>query len=450
MQKSEEYQFVKRIKSNEKSEIVLLEHKTSHTRVIKRTFSGNAVVYKALLNHKIKNIPQIIDVIENDDKVTVFEEYIDGMTLSELLQEELYNGKSVKKLISELCDVLAILHGHRIIHRDIKPENIMIDKTQTVKLIDFDSARIYKPYYPKDTEYLGTVGYAAPEQYGDTQTDSRADIYAVGVLMNVLLTGKTPSVQFYNGGLGKVIEKCIQVNPDKRYQSAEELKKALTVRKKKKHLLIIPFVLIIPIVIGFVIILPNLKHDTNTKEENPYNTTLSMETTVATNVPNTSATTSTAETTTTAETSITTTTTETSTTTFITTTAIESENYYYVGNYMTEGKSYGQVHNYGGYENCGGTVLEIDDISPDIITFSITAYGYDDDSEHNVNFSERNVTVSIVNGTASYEISFFEFEDTNENIVGTLTFESGKLHHVVTRESEVILDEYLVYDDFGV
>lgn len=450
MQKSEEYQFVKRIKHNEKSEIVLLEHKTLHTRVIRRTFSGNAEVYKALLNHKIKNIPQIIDVIEDDDKVAVLEEYIDGVTLSELLQEELYNEKSVKKLISELCGVLAILHGHNIIHRDIKPENIMIDKAQTVKLIDFDSARIYKPYYPKDTEYLGTVGYAAPEQYGDTQTDSRTDIYAVGVLMNVMLTGKTPSVQLYSGSLGKVIEKCIQVNPDKRYQTADELKKALYPDNKKKRSIVIPLVVMIPIVIGLVILLPNVKHDTNTKEENTHNTTLPVETTVTTNVPHTSATTSIAETTNTVETTTTTTTTEILTTKVVAITSIESENYYYVGNYMTEGKSYGQVHNYGGYEDCGGSVLEIDNISPDSITFSITAYGYNDDSEHNVNFSERNVTANIDNGIASYQIYLFEFEDTKENIVGTLTFESGKIHHVVTRESEVILDEYLVYDDIGV
>ena len=157
---SEEYKFVKRIKSNEKSEIILLEHKTSGVRIIKRTFYGNPEVYKALLNHRIESIPKIFHVNENNNKVIVFEEYIDGITLSELLQEELYNEKSVRKIICELCDTLAILHGHNIIHRDIKPENIMIDKKQNFKLIDFDSARIYKLYYPKDTEYLGTVGYA--------------------------------------------------------------------------------------------------------------------------------------------------------------------------------------------------------------------------------------------------------------------------------------------------
>lgn len=445
MQFSEEYQLVKRIKHNEKSDIVLLEHKTSHERIIKRTFSGNDEVYKALLNHRIENIPKIYEVIESDDRVTVFEEYIDGTTLSELLQEELYNEKSVRKLIMELCDVLSLLHSHNIIHRDIKPENIMIDRNQNVKLIDFDSARIYKPYYPKDTEYLGTVGYAAPEQYGDTQTDQRTDIYAVGVLMNVLLTGKTPASQLYNGDLGRVIEKCIQVNPDKRYQSTEELKKDLTDRKKKKRSLVIPFVVIIPIVIVIAFVLPNFKWDSNNQEAEFINTTSYFET-AETSENSLSTTTSSIQTTTITSTANTTTVPAETTVT----TAAESEVYYYVGNYMTEGKSYGQIHNYGGYNDCGGTVLEIEDITSESITFSVTAYGYDDDIEHNVNFSERNITTQITNGTASYKINFFEFEDTKENIAGALTFENGKIHHVVTKQGETLLDEYLVFDDFGV
>lgn len=447
MQLSEEYQFVKRIKHNEKSEIVLLEHKTSHDRIIKRTFSGNAEVYKVLLNNRIENIPKIYEVIESDDKVTVFEEYIDGVTLSELLHEELYNEKSVRKLISELCDVLSLLHSHNIIHRDIKPENIMIDRNQNVKLIDFDSARIYKPYYPKDTEYLGTVGYAAPEQYGDTQTDQRTDIYAVGVLMNVLLTGKTPTSQLYNGELGKVIEKCIQVNPDKRYQSAEELKKALKGKMNKKSILIIPLVVISIIVIVIAVILPNLKHDSSVRENDFENTASQSEIVTDTETKPIMSTSGVDTTTVTSMTEATTTATET---TEATTSNAESDDYYYVGNYMTEGKSYGQIHNYGGYNDCGGTVLEVEDITSDSIAFSVTAYGYDDDSGHNVNFSERNITASIVSGKASYKINFFEFEDTKENIVGALTFENGKIHHIVTRQEETILDEYLIFDDFGV
>jgi len=224
---NEQYTFVKRLRYTDKNEIIVLEHKTLHKRIIKRIFTGNTEVYRELLTIRHKGFPEVLEVTEHDGKVTVLEEYIDGVTLFELLQDELYTENAVKALVSELCDVLSILHAHRIVHRDIKPENIMIDNNQTVKLIDFDSARIYKPYYPRDTEYLGTAGYAAPEQYDETATDTRADIFSVGVLMNVMLTGKTPSVQLYRGKLQKVIEKCIQVSPDKRFQTVQELKRSL-------------------------------------------------------------------------------------------------------------------------------------------------------------------------------------------------------------------------------
>lgn len=206
----EEYQFIRRLRNTDKTKIVVLGHKTLHKRIIKRTFTGNAEVYLKLLKLltlKHRNMPEIYEVTEHNGKVTVLEEYIEGVTLFELLQDELYTEKAVRALVSELCNVLSLLHTHNIVHRDIKPENIMIDDAHTVKLIDFDSARIYKPYYPRDTEYLGTVGYAAPEQYDESATDTRADIFSLGVLMNVMLTGKNPSVQLYQGKLQKVIEK---------------------------------------------------------------------------------------------------------------------------------------------------------------------------------------------------------------------------------------------------
>ncbi len=223
----EQYHFVKRLRHTEKNEIVVLEHNTLHQRMIKRTFTGNAEVYRELLTMQPQGFPEIFEVTEQEGKVTVLEEYIDGVTLFELLQDELYTEKAVRSLVSALCDALTVLHSRNIVHRDIKPENIMIDRSQHMKLIDFDSARIHKPFYPQDTEYLGTAGYAAPEQYDAAATDTRADLFSVGVLMNVLLTGKTPSAQLHHGSLQKVIETCIQVSPDKRFQTAHELKRRL-------------------------------------------------------------------------------------------------------------------------------------------------------------------------------------------------------------------------------
>lgn len=224
----EQYHFVKRLRKTDKTEIILLEHKTLNKRIIKRTFTGNSEVYEKLLILKHKNMPEILEVTEFEDKVIVLEEYIDGIALIDLINEKLYKEKQVRKFICELCEILSFIHSYNIIHRDIKPENIMIDKSQTIKLIDFDSARIYKKYYPRDTEYLGTVGYAAPEQYSGV-SDIRTDIKQVGELMKVMLTGETSDKIPYSGELADVIAKCIHISPDKRFQTAQELKRSLKI-----------------------------------------------------------------------------------------------------------------------------------------------------------------------------------------------------------------------------
>lgn len=94
-------------------------------------------------------------------------------------------------------------------------------------LIDFDAARLHKPSRENDTVVLGTTGFAAPEQYGLSQSDARADIYSLGVLMNVMLTGEHPSRKLASGRLGRVVQRCTQVNPEKRYRSAIHLMEAI-------------------------------------------------------------------------------------------------------------------------------------------------------------------------------------------------------------------------------
>ena len=103
----------------------------------------------------------------------------------------------------------------------------MIDSIGNVKLIDFDAARIFKSYQQQDTSFIGTAGFAAPEQYGINQTDPRSDIFALGILLNVMLTGEHPSRKLYKGRLTKVIEKCINIDPNKRYANIKDLYKKL-------------------------------------------------------------------------------------------------------------------------------------------------------------------------------------------------------------------------------
>lgn len=223
----EQYSVVRVFKKTEEKSILLLRHKEIKKDVICRKFKGNCDAYKVLRDISFVNLPAVFEVAENENKITVLEEYISGTTVADLLSDGLFNESGVKSIVKSVCDALTVLHFYGIVHRDIKPENIMVADGGTVKLIDFDAARLYKNGKSKDTKIIGTAGYAAPEQLGLAQSDERTDIFAVGILMNVMLTGEHPSKKLYTGKLAKVIEKCIQIDPQKRYSNAEELKKSL-------------------------------------------------------------------------------------------------------------------------------------------------------------------------------------------------------------------------------
>ena len=103
----------------------------------------------------------------------------------------------------------------------------MITDSGNVKIIDFNASKEYKVEEEKDTKVLGTTGFAAPEQYGISQSDERTDIYAIGVLINVMLTGEHPSKVMCKGKMKKIVKKAMSINPTDRYQNCEELKNAL-------------------------------------------------------------------------------------------------------------------------------------------------------------------------------------------------------------------------------
>ena len=223
----ENYALVKVLKNTDSSRIFLYRHNTYSKNIIKRYLKGSDEVYQVLKKYTHPNIANVFDVFKDENGVTVLEEYIDGQTVGEYLNDGLYTEKGVRVIVSYLCDALDFLHSHKIIHKDIKPDNIMIDNKGNVKLIDFNASRVFKINQNQDTNIVGTTGYAAPEQYGINQTDERTDIYAIGVLMNVMLTGKSPEANLYNGKLKKVIVKCTQTIPENRYQDVNALKKAL-------------------------------------------------------------------------------------------------------------------------------------------------------------------------------------------------------------------------------
>lgn len=223
----EEYRVVSILKATEKGQVIRLRHKKSGRDLLEKKFLGDGEVYRLLARFQISGIPEVYEAVSHDGQWLVLEEWLEGITVAEILKQGLYKESGVRTVLSSLCSSLSALHSIRVIHRDIKPENVMVTNEGDVKLIDFDAARIYKPYHTKDTVVLGTVGYAAPEQFGFRQSDQRTDIYALGVLMNVMLTGEHPSVKLYKGKLTKVIETCIQTNPENRFQSVEELRQKI-------------------------------------------------------------------------------------------------------------------------------------------------------------------------------------------------------------------------------
>ena len=156
----------------------------------------------------------------------MLEEFIQGDTLDFLLKAAPLSPKATREITIQLCQALRVLHSFGAVHRDIKPENVILREREAV-LIDFDAARLHKPAHENDTVVLGTTGFAAPEQYGLSQSDTRADIYSLGVLMNVMLTGQHPSKKLAEGRLGRIIEHCTRVNPQKRYKTVLHLMSAL-------------------------------------------------------------------------------------------------------------------------------------------------------------------------------------------------------------------------------
>lgn len=213
-----DYETVKTMKSSERGCVSLLQNKQNGTRFIFRHYRGNGEVYRKLLDISCPNLPQIMEVAESGSMVAVLEEYIQGDSLAYLLEGALFSPDEARKITLQLCNALWVLHTLRAVHRDIKPENVIVRGSEAV-LIDFDASRIFKSDTTQDTQIWGTTGYAAPEQYGISQTDERADIYSLGVLLNIMLTGKHPSRELAHGRLGHIVQKCTMVNPKKRYKS---------------------------------------------------------------------------------------------------------------------------------------------------------------------------------------------------------------------------------------
>jgi hypothetical protein len=199
----------------------------------------------ASLNHS--NVPRVSDHFSEMGKHYLVMDYVDGETLEDILNRTpgFLPESQVLHWATQLCDVLTYLHSRQppVVFRDLKPVNVMVDRSGTVKLIDFGIARVFKPGKTTDTLRMGTMGYAPPEQYaGKGQTDVRSDIYSLGATLHHLLTRRDPTQyppftfntappRSMNSAVSPHVEaatmKALAHDRTQRFQTAAEMKGAL-------------------------------------------------------------------------------------------------------------------------------------------------------------------------------------------------------------------------------
>lgn len=216
---------------SDKSEVFLVQHRETGRFYIKKHLSiYDRELYTSLKDMNIPGIPRIYHIAEEGNRLIVIEEYINGTPLSSFISEHgPFSACDAADIISNLCDILSVLHSCTppIIHRDIKTSNIIISSDMQVTLIDFNASKKFDSGKNYDTCLMGTAEYAAPEQFGFSQSDARTDIYALGILLNILITGCFPKDVLCSGSAARVVTKCTQMDPARRYSSVLQLKSAL-------------------------------------------------------------------------------------------------------------------------------------------------------------------------------------------------------------------------------
>lgn len=217
------YEEIRLLKQSEKSVIRLVKERDSEQVMVQKVIKGHLPVYITLKDCSHPYLPKIYEVTFTESETTILEEYIPGGSLGTVNLTE----RQLITAAKELCSVLEYIHGKGIIHRDIKPSNILLGEDGHIRLTDFDAARMPKDDLEQDTRLLGTRGYAPPEQYGFSQTDGRADIYAMGVTLGQLLGEKAQRRRYV-----RILAKCTNLDPDRRYQTAREVKHALSFRNR--------------------------------------------------------------------------------------------------------------------------------------------------------------------------------------------------------------------------
>lgn len=224
---------------DEKKNIVLVQDIRNSELCVKKTLDiYSRDVYEQLASVRIEGVPAVKECVADDGKLIVVEEYVQGRSLKQVLDEQgLLNEEQAYDIAVQLADILVRLHQLEpaIVHRDIKPSNIIIEKNGHVNLIDFNAARHVNADKNEDTRMLGTVYFAALEQFGFGQSDERTDIYGLGATINYIMTGDKPGAGIAECRFSDILKKCLMVDAKDRYQSAAELRGVLDMLNYNAH-----------------------------------------------------------------------------------------------------------------------------------------------------------------------------------------------------------------------
>ena len=230
----------------------LKESEDSSTFLVKETVTGILCVLKwgrnrqaeflrnemeimeKMADRKLSGVPKAYRIFEENGKVYLVREYIEGMSLAQMvLQKGGISEAEICRISRKICQTAEQFQNpdEPMIHRDIKPENIVVTPGGEVVFIDFGTMRSYKKDGSRDTFVVGTRGTAAPEQYGYTQTDQRTDVYAIGQTMLYMVSESYEMNQLSECAVSrrmkKIIEKACSFEPDKRYGDAAQLRRAV-------------------------------------------------------------------------------------------------------------------------------------------------------------------------------------------------------------------------------
>ena len=198
-----------------------------------------------------RNVVRIYDIAESEGTKFISMEYVDGRELGELIAQGALPPNRAAAIAVQICKGLRAAHNEHVIHRDLKPQNIVIGEDDRVYIMDFGIARSMEQSGMTQTgAVVGTVEYMAPEQAKGEPVDQRSDLYALGLIFYEMLTGAgpfrgdTPLATLYKrinqrpvpptqvdskipAQLSTIVTKCLEPNPAKRFQSADEVVQAI-------------------------------------------------------------------------------------------------------------------------------------------------------------------------------------------------------------------------------